>query len=309
MNAITMENYIVEDMMLDLEQFELEEAILELDSAIENQEQWYADVNRILIFGLAPNLKDLSIDAHHLCAFGAWLDVYGNEKIRQQPIFEKIIHNHELLHKLASELLIKVMQGEKINTIEYDALSKVEKKLRHRLYDLHGFLREKASNIDSLTGLYNRKEMFDQLTRQHEFVNRGIYDVSLALVDVDHFKAINDTYGHLAGDKMLSELGRYLSQGVRAYDSVFRYGGDEFLILLPDTKTVEAHEVLSRLHSDISTFEVVLNNGLPVSTTTSFGIATLKPGDDIERTIHLADQALYEAKREGRNLLKIAGTH
>lgn len=303
------EKYAVQDLMLNLGQQELEEAVEELDSAIESQEQWYADLNRVLICRLPANARDLSSEAHHLCAFGAWLDVYANEQIRQQPLFERINHDHKLMHYLASKLLSKIVHDEWVTTTEYEALYKIEKRLRHHLHTLNNELKNKASNLDALTGLYNRKEMHDQLERQHEFVNRGVYDVSIALMDIDYFKAINDTFGHLVGDKLLKALAGYLSESVRAYDTVFRYGGDEFLILLPDAHPYEAQKILSRLHKGIGVFEVEDRNGNAVSATTSFGISALRSGIDIESSIQIADQALYQAKQDGRNRLKIGAIH
>ena len=309
MQAVKIQNYIVEDLLLDLGQFELEEAIEELDSAIENQEHWYADLNRRFIFDLAPNSQDLSSESHHLCAFGAWLDMYGNEKIRQQPIFDKIKHNHKLLHQLASELLTKVVQGEKLDPVEYDALYKLEKSLRHRLHELNSKLREKASNLDGLTGLYNRKEMFTQLARQQEFVDRGVYDVTIALMDVDNFKGLNDTYGHLTGDKILRQLSDYLSSNVRSYDTVYRYGGDEFLILLPNTKLYKAYQILSRLHEKFGQFVIAEDDEKMITVTTSFGVAALKKETDIETSIKAADNYLFEAKKKGKNRLLVSGLH
>ena len=303
------ERYRVQDLMLNLDQQELEEAVEELGAAAESQEQWYADLNRVLICHLEPNARDLSDQSHHLCTFGAWLDVYGNEQIRQQPLFESISHDHKLLHQLATRLLTKMSQGKKITTAEYEALYEIEKRLRHQLRALSEELKEKVSNIDSLTGLYNRTEMLSQLIRQQELVNRGVYDVSIALMDIDHFKTINDTYGHLVGDKLLSELARHLSQSVRIYDNVFRYGGDEFLILLPDASLQDAHAILSRLHKDIGVFEVEDTSGQDISATTSFGISSLRPEMDFERAIQIADQGLYQAKQAGRNSLRAVELH
>jgi diguanylate cyclase (GGDEF)-like protein len=297
------------NLKLNLNQHELEEAVEELDAAIESQEQWYADFNRALICHVPPSLRDLSTEAHHLCSFGAWLDVYGNEEIRRHPLFEKIGHDHKFMHRMASRLLSKVIGGKKIAVDEYETFYAIQKRLRLRLHTLNNELKNKVGNIDALTGLYNRREMFDELAKQLELVNRGVYEVSIALMDVDHFKSINDTYGHLSGDRLLAELGDYLKQAVRAYDSVYRYGGDEFLVLLPDTPPQAAREILGRLHKTLGTLTVDANDQRSITVTTSFGVASLRPGIDLEGSIQAADQALYKAKLAGRNRLQLEEVH
>jgi len=309
METMLSEKYDVQYSMLNLGQQELEEAVEELSAAIESQDQWYADLNRALICRLPPNVRDLSPEAHHLCAFGAWLDVYGNDEVRGHPLFDKISSDHREVHALATRLWEKSLHAQKITISDYEALYKIEKRLRHHLYQLSEELKQKVGSLDALTGLYTRKEMLDQLIRQQELVNRDIYDVSIALMDVDHFKAINDTYGHLAGDKLLAELGRYLGLSVRVYDSVFRYGGDEFLFLLPDADAHEASEILGRLHASIGQFEIDIGKNKTINITTSFGVAALESGGDIEKTIHSADQALYRSKHAGRNRVSTWHVH
>ena len=308
MDRQNLQTYSVQDLMLNFGQQELEEAVQELGAAIESQEQWYSDLNRTLICHLPPNIRDLSREAHHLCAFGAWLDVYGNDKIRKHSLFEKIKHDHELIHYVANKLLSKTIQDEKIEPDEYQAMYKIENKIRNHLHTLNNELKDKVSNIDSLTGLYNRKEMYAQLNMQYELVNRDVYPVSIALMDIDHFKEINDKYGHVVGDKILSQLAAFLDQAVRVYDTVFRYGGDEFFILLTDTKLETAYEVLKRIHKKIGSLQVPYNGSM-VTATTSFGVSSLRKGEDIEYSIENADQALYQAKKAGRNQLVMDTVH
>jgi diguanylate cyclase len=309
MDAIKSQTFAVREWVLNLGQFELEEAVEELDAAIESQEQWYADLNRTLVCDLPPNLRDLSKHSHHLCPFGAWLDVYGNEQIRQLKDFAKIAADHKKLHILARNLLIRSMQNEQIEVKKYESLYRIEKRLIHRLHDFVEMLREKVSNIDSLTGVYNRKEMDTRLVQQQDLVNRNVYSVSIALMDIDNFKMLNDLYGHLVGDKVLQAIGAYLQQALRSYDNVFRFGGDEFLIVMPDTDLHQAHEILFRIHSSMSQLGVTderLNN---ITVTTSFGISQMLPGHDINDAVRSADKAMLRAKSSGRNRLAVGEIH
>lgn len=146
MYAPVTNNYLIEDLPKNLAQFEMQEAIQELESAIESQEQWYADLNKVLLFKLKPNRQDLCSNSHHLCALGAWLDVYGNDNLRNLPLFKKIKRNHELLHHLASALLLKMLKKKELDPAKYEALYDVEKLLRHQLRILEKKISENMNN-------------------------------------------------------------------------------------------------------------------------------------------------------------------
>ena len=290
-------NYRVDDLTVNLAQEEMQDAIVELDTVIESQEQWYADFNKVLMFNLPPNFRDLSSHSHHLCAFGAWLDVYGNEQIRQLPIFKEITQDHKLLHQLASELLVSMLQHHKPDPVKFGSFFNLEKLLRHRLHELNKQLRDKVSNVDMLTGLYNHKEMIAQLSQQQKLVDRGVYDVSIILIGIDDFQTVNQEWSRVAGDMLLKELSEQLTSVLRAYDNVFRYSGGEFLLLLPDTNLYEAYEILSRMKLDISLLEIQLKNSTVINATTSFGVFQLQKGTDQEFSIRQAQHALNEQKR------------
>ena len=121
------------------------------------------------------------------------------------------------------------------------------------------------------------------------------------MVDADHFKNVNDTYGHIVGDKVLTHIASTLKSGLRECDIVARYGGEEFLILLPDTNSSQASLPLNRLRQRLAESTYV-HNGLRIKMSISIGIATMSSVDeDAIDTIHRADNALYLAKRSGRN--------
>ncbi len=123
------------------------------------------------------------------------------------------------------------------------------------------------------------------------------------MIDVDRFKTINDTCGHLAGDSLLRSVASVLAASVRPYDMVFRYGGDEFVLCLPNTDLRLAWAVVERLRLKIAGWEVPLADGRHISTTVSIGVAPLSSDRSVEDTLDVADQALYAAKRLGRNRL------
>jgi diguanylate cyclase (GGDEF)-like protein len=154
---------------------------------------------------------------------------------------------------------------------------------------------------DELTKVYNRRAGMTRLNEEFARAKRNGLTFSIAMVDADHFKNINDTYGHIAGDKILTHIATSLKVGLRECDIVARYGGEEFLILLPDTGGKMAAMPLDRLRSRLAnnTFSF---NGLQIPVSISIGVATISPlDDDPLQVIHRADNALYAAKKSGRN--------
>jgi len=153
---------------------------------------------------------------------------------------------------------------------------------------------------DSLTGLLNRKAILAGLNEELERARRAHTAVTVMMIDVDHFKKVNDLYGHPAGDAVLAEVGRRLKFSIRAYDSAGRYGGEEFLVCLPDCDSDAAHEVAERVRLTIAGSEILAEK-LAISTSASIGIASSTHAPDMEDLVRCADQALYQAKLAGRN--------
>jgi diguanylate cyclase (GGDEF)-like protein len=174
----------------------------------------------------------------------------------------------------------------------------------YRLVTVQDQLRSQA-NKDDLTGLLNRAAIMEFLRRALEQATRDDGAVSILLADVDRFKPINDTHGHLIGDSVLREMGKLLKRPLRLYDAVGRYGGEEFLVVLPGCGSEDAMDVAERLRSHICRRPIQTAAGA-LSITVSVGIATAA-GDALQADdlILAADKALYQAKHAGRN--RVAG--
>jgi diguanylate cyclase (GGDEF)-like protein len=156
---------------------------------------------------------------------------------------------------------------------------------------------EVLSVTDELTQLLNRRAFDDRLTREIKRAVRSRRPVSLALLDIDHFKSYNDQYGHPAGDYLLKSFAQHLKREVRETDSAARYGGEEFALILPDTNEIGALVLAERLRSSI---EAAMHNERSV--TASIGVASLQTGiADSATLIAAADAALYYSKKHGRN--------
>ncbi len=159
---------------------------------------------------------------------------------------------------------------------------------------------------DPLTDTGNRIAMEQTLQREIEMARRHLLPLSLLMLDIDHFKRINDSHGHSAGDEVLKSVAASIKGQLRNVDMVFRFGGEEFLILLSNTGRDAAAMVGERLRNAAQTREYRADGKL-IELTVSLGCATLLPGESAESLLRRADSALYVAKREGRNRLAMAG--
>ncbi|MBA3011538.1 MAG: diguanylate cyclase [Proteobacteria bacterium] len=156
---------------------------------------------------------------------------------------------------------------------------------------------------DALTGLYNSRQFFHQIKQEIERYNRYSRALSLLILDIDFFKRYNDTWGHLEGDEVLMRIGRVISECMRSMDTAYRYGGEEFAILLPESDIKMACVVGARIKDKIAAEIFVPEKGKEVSVTVSLGASELVDGEDFTAFIRRADKALYKSKETGRNKL------
>ena len=160
---------------------------------------------------------------------------------------------------------------------------------------------EEYAKIDPMTGLHNRRWLEEMYTREINRSNVGNFSLTAFMIDVDHFKNVNDTYGHLAGDQVLISVARTLTRSLRPSDMPVRYGGEEFTVFLPGTTTDNAKIIAERIRSNVENMSVVLPDGDVIPVTVSIGFAERVAGDSVATLIERADQAVYQAKENGRN--------
>jgi diguanylate cyclase (GGDEF)-like protein len=179
----------------------------------------------------------------------------------------------------------------------------MERSLRYalKLSDSLEALRRLATH-DELTGLLNRRELDRILTEERERALRFAHGLGLVMVDIDHFKSVNDRYGHPAGDAVLREVARRLAAEIRTVDRVARFGGEEFALVLVETDLESARTIATRMCQVVATTPIVATSTVKLTVTISAGVAVLP--DDVATATNLiavADKALYAAKQRGRN--------
>lgn len=163
---------------------------------------------------------------------------------------------------------------------------------------------DEMSHTDPLTGISNRRSISNHLNEaQH-----NMYDYALVLLDLDHFKRINDQYGHEIGDQVLQRVAKILKMGLREHDTVGRFGGEEFILILRGNHLQRTIDIAERCRREIAQHSIELSDGRFIQITASFGIALSHPDRTKEEIIRLADEALYRAKADGRNVVRFSHT-
>ncbi len=280
---------------------ELQAALEQVERAIGNHLDWYDALARTLVCRLPVDMRRASPTAHRECAFGLWYYNDASALLRAHPAFAVIEAQHQAIHDAASLLLRQSQQGG-VDAAAYDAFTDGVGRFRLELENLRAELQTMLGSLDPLTGAHNRIGMLTWLRTQQQLVERGVMSCGLAMVDLDHFKSINDTYGHPAGDAALSEVARFLTEHVRPYDRVYRYGGEEFLLCLPGTEPEASYALTDRLREGVARREIEIVAGqVAIRCHISCGVAQLDAALPVESSIERADQALYRAKSAGRN--------
>jgi len=162
------------------------------------------------------------------------------------------------------------------------------------------------SIIDDLTQLFNSRYFYHQLKIEMDRVDRYGQPLTLLLLDIDDFKIFNDTYGHLEGDQVLWRLGQVVKRCLRKIDSAYRYGGEEFTILLPITTSEDAISIAERIRAELKSENFSPLPGKEVQVTVSIGLAQYKTKEDMKAFVHRVDQLMYQAKKNGKNRLYCA---
>ncbi len=213
------------------------------------------------------------------------------ESMKKLPEIQRVV---KLINKEGEERIFTVKIHEYDNDEKYYVISLTDiTQIKQK-----SNLLEYQANHDQLTGLYNRQKFNDIFTKEMRRCKRYSSFLSVILFDIDNFKTVNDNYGHEAGDDVLRKIANIISVNLRETDSLVRWGGEEFIVLLPETDLQTASSVAEKLLESLS---VLTFNFMPEKITASFGVATLNETDSESSLISRADEMLYKAKRNGKN--------
>lgn len=283
---------------------ELQSILAQLKEALNYHQTWYGALVRTLVCGLPGDKRDVVELAHTECRFGQWFYGEAPEELRKHPGFIAMGEEHQRLHQLAKQLLAAANGGNHIATLDYDNFSNALDRMRLEITSLERELENSLFNHDALTGAITRYEILPTLREQQQVERRQAQACYIAMLDFDHFKAVNDCYGHPAADRVLATTIHYLIKQLRPYDKVFRYGGEEFLLCMPYVETAMSYERIDQLRAQIAALPIDIGLEEPVHISVSVGLTQLDPELPPATAIERADKALYAAKAAGRNCVR-----
>ena len=279
--------------------------VRELEQALDDHRDWVKALAAQLVCRSQPKPTDLEPDAHRQGDFSHWFSNEVNPHLNEHPDFAKVVELFEVMHEEARQIQQTVFEGNDIKSEHYQHfLDSSDIFVRH-LRALHTDARSLLSDTDPLTGVATRQAMYARLEQEQQRSKRSGQPSSIVMADVDRFKEVNDTYGHLAGDKVLQAFAHYLLDHLRPYDQVYRYGGEEFILLLPNVTPEQAKRIIERVRRGLMNQRTRTGNGNVIQITASFGITQLIYDVSTKTTIEYADRAMYESKRSGRNRVRI----
>lgn len=288
--------------------FDLEQFVRELDAATQAHLEWTRRVLRCAVLRASPGDDVLSEDAHLRCRFGRWLvDHRAQFDLLDAERSDALEARHREMHRAIRLICQGVLDQRKGNPEELDTFEYTQRELVDHLAHFKTVAVAQSSQVDALTGLPLRHRMeqdFDLLSKHLR--RRGSLQMVM-LVDVDHFKSINDRFGHDGGDAVLQHLASTLKRSLRADDLVYRYGGEEFLLLmeLPAAVGAEA-QAAARVRDAIRGMQIELSVGTTIAITATIGVALTGPEENLTSVIRRADLAMYQGKSAGRDRFVVA---
>ncbi len=260
--------------------------------------EWSQDV----LFSLVTNAGSMRLESLGTSQFGLWVRHRGGLLFQGSPLLKSI---EAVITRIDTSILpaIDTAQARDPSAVAklIGTLQAAIEELRFLLTDIFQAAAELEAGRDPLTRTLNRKFLPSVLGREIALASRNDTPLSVVLIDVDHFKAINDRFGHAGGDVVLRQVADLILETVRGSDFVFRYGGEEFLIVLVETSLENALSLTERVRKQFSDHDILMPDRSRMTVTVSGGVASYDGHPDYEYLIKRADEALYRSKAGGRN--------
>ncbi len=276
---------------------EIDETVRSLNQSTDAHFRWLVKILRF-IDSRNIDLPEISSDEAHLhCEFGHWLNTRLLEEREDTNFLLDINKKHIRVHQACRNLISAIEQQRQTNdvfTLFEESLLAFTEALTH--YKVH--LLQLRTSYDALTGLPLRRILDESFASMNKELGAdGLY---LLLLDIDHFKKVNDNYGHLNGDIVLRSLALNISKNIRRSESMYRYGGEEFIVVLHASNDQDAVAIAERLRRDIARLETIAGEHL-IRVTFTGGLTRIHEGESLREVLERADIALYTGKKSGRN--------
>lgn len=274
----------------------------ELDAAVEAHMNWTRGIVRCAVLRSAPGDDVLDPLAHTLCRFGAWfLKNRRHFETLDAPAAERVEVAHQAMHDAIRSICTRVMAGEPGRGIDLENFEQSQSELISLLANFKTLTLLSATRSDPLTGLPLRNGIESDFSLHQKDAQRNHTLLYVVMIDVDHFKLINDTYGHPVGDRVLRDLAAALKRALRGNEPLYRFGGEEFLWLLHCNSPDEAEQSARRVLHAVRTTPVPIAEDKSIVLTVTLGLAQVGELESLASATGRADLALYEGKANGRN--------
>ena len=271
-----------------------------LGKVVDEHIAWLSQWHQVAFYGGPErNVKAAALVAPS--AFVNWLERAGKALEGQQGLIKRLGELHDQLHTTAKLVLMRTPDGEALAIEDYEKVLTRFDEFITAIRRMERAFSEAEAGLDPLTGLRTRTGLQEDFNREVNRMKKAGTPFVIAMLDLDHFKAINDNHGHDTGDRVLVSAANCLLRHIRTYDDAYRLGGEEFLILFKGLDETGAQNVLERLRVAFTRMDVKGADGAPLGISASFGYVGASPDKTLDSLLQEADKALYKAKREGRN--------
>ena len=286
---------------------ELENFITELDAAVEAHMSWTRRVMRCAVLHTSPGEDVLSPSSHTLCRFGRWFTSKQSdfEKMSLQNT-QRLIAVHQSMHDAIRSICANVLAGRPVQDAHLDVFEQTQTELIELLAEFKTQFLATAVRHDYLTGLPLRYGLGQEFIQLQKLCRRNKSLLYAAMIDADHFKRINDSYGHSVGDIALRHLADTIKRNIRPCEPLYRFGGEEFLLLMQTHSPEEAATAVNRLINVVRGAPVLIPQNKSLAMTITIGLCLAGQDEKLDSVIERADKALFEGKRAGRDRYVIA---
>jgi diguanylate cyclase len=281
---------------------EIDRLVTELDAAVEAHMNWTRRFLRFVVLRTPPGEDVLAPMAHTLCQFGGWYTAnLAHFEVIDALAARRVERAHQAMHDAVRSICEDLLAGQPGKNTDLNAYEQAQSELLVLLARFKTSILSDAVRHDPLTGLPLRYGIEGDFTLQQKDARRNGNLLYVALIDVDHFKRINDSYGHPVGDRVLRHLAETLNRNLRSNEPLYRFGGEEFLWLMQCKSAEEAEQSAQRLLTTIRTMTVPVAKNQSVTLTVTLGMAQVGDQEELASALERADVALYRGKEAGRD--------